>query len=492
MYIIQVGAECAPVAKVGGLGDVIHGLSRALAEQGNQVEVILPKYDCLRSDLIEGLHRTCEDLQVPFYDQWLSCSVESGYVDGIHCFLIDPHSEHGFYQRGRIYGEVDDPGRFAFFCRAVLEFLLKTGKQPDVLHCHDWHAALVPVLRWEVYEALGLKRPRVCHTLHNLAHQGLAGEYLLRAVGLEPARLMTGDRLLDRDRPHTANLLKGALVYANAITTVSPRHAWEILHTDQGMGLQETLQIHSHKLRGVINGIDEGTWNPWTDPHIVRTYGPEYLPGKACDKRQLRRQLGLEEAAKPVVAIVSRLDRQKGVELMRHAIHYALENGCQMVLLGSASEPWIEELFQELKRNSDGSTDCRLILEYDEALSHQIHAGADIMVIPSVYEPCGLTQMTAMQYGVVPVVRRVGGLADSVFDANYSDRAFEEVNGFLFDDPTPAGLESALRRAIRLWFRYPAYFRQLRLNGMHTDNSWSGPAREYLDIYEGIREGIRA
>jgi len=487
MYITQVGAECAPVAKVGGLGDVIHGLSRALAVQGHEVEVILPKYDCLDLDIIEDLHPAYEGLRVPFYDQQLPCDIESGYADGIRCFFIDPHSDHGFYHRGHIYGEVDDPGRFAFFCRAVLEFLLKTGKQPDIIHCHDWHTALLPVLRWEIYEALGLKRPQICHTLHNLVHQGVAGEYLLRAVGLDPARLMTSDRLLDRDRPHTVNLLQGAIVYANSVTTVSPRHAWEILHTEQGLGLQETLHTHRRKLRGIINGIDEGTWNPQTDPHIVRTYGPEDLPGKARNKQHLRRQLELEEAAKPIVAIVSRLDRQKGVELMRHAIHYALKSGCQMVLLGSASEPWIKELFEDIKHQTGESADCHLVLRYDEGLSHQIHGGADIMVIPSIYEPCGLTQMTAMKYGMVPVVRRVGGLADRVFDANYSDKAFEEVNGFLFDDPTPEGLESALGRAIRLWFRYPEYFRQLRLNGMYTDNSWSGPAQEYLDIFEGIK-----
>jgi len=487
MYITQVGAECAPVAKVGGLGDVIHGLSRELAKQGNEVEVILPKYDCLRLDLIEDRRRVCEDLQVPFYDQWLPCRVESGTVDGIHCFFIDPDSDHGFYRRGHIYGEVDDPGRFAFFSRAVLEFLLKTDRQPDIIHCHDWHTSLLSVLRWEVHEALGLSRPRICHTLHNPVYQGIAGEYLLRAVGLAPARLMTRERLRDQGNPHAVNLLQGAIVYANSVTTVSPRHAWEVLHTDQGLGLQEALHTHGHKLQGVLNGIDEDTWNPRTDPQIVRNYGPESLPGKARNKQQLRRRLGLEEAAKPLVAIISRLDRQKGVELMRHAIHYALGNGCQMVLLGSTSEPWIEELFRDIARRYEASGDCHLALRYDEELSHQIHAGADILVIPSLYEPCGLTQMTAMKYGVVPVVRRVGGLADSVFDANYSDKAFEEVNGFLFDDPTPEGLESALGRAIRLWFEHPEYFRQLRLNGMHTDNSWARPAQRYLDIFEAIK-----
>jgi starch synthase len=487
MYITMVGAECAPLAKVGGLGDVIHGLSRELARQGNKVEVILPKYDCLRLDPIEDLQKACDGFSVSFFGERLPCTVECGYVDGIRCFLIDPQSDHEFFHRGVVYGEVDDPGRFAFFCCAVLEFLLRTGRQPDIIHCHDWHTGLLPVLFWEKYEARGLTHPRICHTLHNLAYQGIAGDYVLRSVGLDPTRLMTPDRLLDGSNPQAANLLKGAIVYSSFVTTVSLRHVWEILSTDQGMGLQETLNTYRHKLRGVINGLDEEIWNPRTDPHIVQNYGPESLPGKARNKLALRQRMGLEHTAKPLVSIVSRLERQKGVEMMRHAILYSLESGCQMVLLGRATEPWIDELFQEIKRRTDGSADCHLELVYDEELSHQIHAAADIMVIPSVYEPCGLTQMSAMKYGVVPVVHRVGGLADTVFDANYSDKVFEEVNGFLFDDLTVEGLEHALGRAIRLWFKYPQYFRQLRLNGMHSDYSWAGPARQYLDIFEGIK-----
>jgi len=486
MYITMVGAECAPVAKAGGLGDVIHGLSRALIAQGHQVEVVLPRYDCLRSDLIEDPRTEVEHLPVPFYGEEVPCRIDSGRVHGIPCYFVAPRSDHRFFDRGRIYGETDDAGRFAFFSRAVLEFLLQTGKEPDVLHCHDWHTALVPVLRWEVFEALGLTRPRVCHTLHNLAHQGVAGDYVLRAVGLEPARLMTADRLLHRGHPHLANLLAGAIVYANFVTTVSPRHAWEVRHLGLGAGLEETLQRYEHKFCGVLNGIDSDTWDPETDPHIAQTYGPGSLPGKARDKADLRRRLGLADEAKPIVAIVSRLERQKGVDLMHHTIRYALDSGCQMVLLGSALEASIDASFRDLERRTAGRRDCRLVLGYDEELAHRIQAGADIMVIPSLYEPCGLTQMIALRYGVVPVVRRVGGLADTVFDANYSDVAFEVRNGFLFDDPTPAGLESALRRAIRLWFRYPEYFRQLRLNGMRADNSWAGPARRYLEIYAAM------
>jgi starch synthase len=462
-------------------------MSKEFAKRGHEVEVILPKYDCLRFDLIEDLHRAYEGLQVLFYDRILACDVECGYVDGIRCFLVDPHSDHGFFDRGRIYGEVDDPGRFAFFCRAVLEFLLKTGNNPDIVHCHDWQTALVPVLLREVYEAQGLNHPRVCYTLHNLAHQGVAGDYVLRAVGLDTVRLMTSDRLLDTGNPQAANLMKGAIVYSSFVTTVSPRYAWEVRNTEQGMGLQETLNTHGQKFRGVINGIDQDTWNPQIDPLIPQLFGPSSLPEKARCKSALREHLGLEEAAKPVVAIVSRLERQKGIELMRRTVHYALGNGCQVVLLGRASEPWVDTLFQDLRRETDGSVDCHLELGFDDELAHRIYAGADIIVVPSVYEPCGLTQLIAMKYGVVPVVRRVGGLMDTVFDANYSDKAFEKRNGYLFDDYTAEGLESALGRAIWLWFEHPEYFRQLRLNGMHMDNGWTGPVQEYLQVFESIR-----
>jgi starch synthase len=483
----MVGSECAPVAKAGGLGDFIQGLSRELAKQGNEVEVILPKYDCLRWDRIDGLHKACEDLWVPFYGDRLPCDVDCGYVEGTRCFFIADHSQQGFFDRGRIYGESDDVERFAFFSRALLEFLLKTGKQPDIIHCHDWQTALVPALLRESYAALGLAHPSVCFTLHNLVHQGVCGDYVLHQVGLDRDRMMSADRLLDPGDRQAVNLLKGAIIYSSFVSTVSPRYAWESRHTEQGMGLQETLNACEHKFAGVINGIDQSTWNPLADPLIPQPYGPSSLPGKACCKSALRRRLRLEEAAKPLVSIVSRLDRQKGVDLMRHGIRYALERGCQVVLLGSASEDWLDAMFREIKDQTEGSPDCRIELGFDEELAHQIYAGADMIVVPSVYEPCGLTQLVAMKYAVVPVVRRVGGLADTVFDANYSDKTFEERNGYLFDDQTGSGLESAMNRAIWLWFEHPEYFRQLRLNGMHIDYSWTGPAQQYLEIYAGIQ-----
>jgi len=201
--------------------------------------------------------------------------------------------------------------------------------------------------------------------------------------------------------------------------------------------------------------------------------------------RGLWRATGMtdEDFGKPIIAVVSRLDGQKGVDLIRHGIDYALRKDCQFVLLGSAPDPAVDELFRDIKRRMDGNQDCHIELAYDEALSHWIYAGADMILMPSVYEPCGLTQMIAMKYGAVPIVRRVGGLADTVFDANYSDQPFEQRTGYLFDDLTESALESAMGRAIGLWFSYPEYFRQLRLNGMRQDHSWGRPARRYLDIY---------
>lgn len=486
MYIAMVSAECAPIAKTGGLGDFVQGLSRELVGRGETVEVFLPHYDVLRLEAVAGIREVYPNLRVPFHDQWVTCRVLGGEMDGIACLFIDPQSPQEFFQRGRIYGEPDDPERFAFFSRAVLEFMLQSGRRPDILHCHDWHTGLIPVLLYELYQTRGLASSRVCYTLHNLGYQGQVGEDILRQVGLNPRRLMVPDRLLDPHDGRVANLLKGGIVFSNFVNTVSPRYAWEIQSTDQGMGLQSVLKTHAYKFGGVLNGIDSQVWSPEVDPLIPVNFGPDSLPRKGANRKELRARLGLQEVEKPILAIISRLDRQKGVDLLEHGIRYALAHDSQVVLLGSALDPVIAERFARLKRETDPSPDCHLELGYDESLAHLIYAGADLILIPSLYEPCGLTQMIAMNYGVVPIVRRVGGLADTVFDANYSDKPFEVRNGYLFDDLTEAGLESAMSRALGLWRGYPEYFRQLRVNGMRTDLSWTLPCQQYLDIYAHI------
>ena len=487
--IVIASAECAPVAKAGGLGDFVQGLARELIRQGHRVEVVLPRYDCLRLESMDRLEKAPLELRLPYFATTLPCDLYQGRLDGIPCWFIDPRSPQDFFRRGVIYGEPDDPERFTCFAVAVLEFLAHTGRRPDVIHCHDWHTGLVPVLLDQVYrtQARGLERTRVCYTLHNLGYQGRVGEQVLRQVGLDAGRLLTPERLGDPADTRLVNLLKGGIVHSHYITTVSPSYAREILTTEQGLGLQATLGALADRFAGILNGIDVTVWNPLTDPRIPQPFGPDSLPAKARSKQALRQRLGLAQNSKPLLAVISRLDAQKGVELIRHALLHTLARGGQAVLLGSAQDPLLDRYFRILQRETATSPDCRLELGYDEDLAHLLYAAADLLVVPSLYEPCGLTQMIAMRYGTVPVVRRVGGLAGTGFDAHPSERALAGRNGVLFDAPTPEALAGALDRALGLWFEHPAYFRQLRLNGMAADHSWARPAQRYATIYEAIR-----
>ena len=489
MYVVMIASELAPVAKVGGLGDVVYGLSRELELRGNAVEIILPKYNHMRYDHIGGLTRTYENLQVPWFGGAIATSVWFGFVHGRKCFFIEPHSADNFFNRGAYYGQHDDVMRFAFFCRAAMEFLFKTGKHPDIIHCHDWQTALVPVLLWEMYQHLGLRHSRVCFTVHNFRHQGTTGEHVLRATGLNrPEYYFHYDRLRDNANPYALNLMKGGIVYSNFVTTVSPRHSWEAKDAGQGFGLEPTLHLHQCKFGGVLNGLDYDQFNPETDPHIPVHYNAASLDKKYENKRALRHRFWLADNQKPIVAFIGRLDAQKGLELVRHAIFYALQNQAQFVLLGNSPERGINDHFLGLKQQLNNSPDCHLEIGYHEELARLIYAGADLLIVPSRYEPCGLTQLIALRYGTVPVVRSVGGLADTVFDKDASNRPLHERNGYVFEHADDAGLESALHRAIRCYYDFPKPFRDLMLNGMHSDNSWNHPGQDYLNIYDYIRE----
>jgi starch synthase len=488
MYVCMIAPECAPVAKVGGLADVVFGLSRELELRGNAVEIILPKYDCMRHDQVWGLHVAWSDLRVPWDGGSIPCSVWFGFVHGRKCYFIDPHSTQEFFRRGAYYGFWDDAERFAFFSKAALEFLLVAGKRPDVIHTHDWQTALVPVLLYEIYSGAGLADQRVCHTIHNFRHQGVAGPDILRVTGLNrPEHYGAPDRMGDDLDHHAVNFTRGAILYSNFVTTVSPHHAWEVRHTELGCGLGHALHLHQRKFGGILNGLDYEMWNPEIDPHIPQRYGIDSLEGKSANTEALRDRMLLRRGARPIVAYVGRLDTQKGLHLIRHAVFYAIEHEAQFVLLGSGSEQGINEDFWQLKRRLNDNPDCHLEIGYDEELAHLIYAGADLLVMPSLYEPCGLTQMIALRYGTVPVVRAVGGLKDTVFDWDHSDLPRRLRNGFVFEHPDQRGIESALIRALGLWRDEPALFRELVRQGMAYDYSWNNPGRHYLDVYEFIR-----
>ncbi len=489
MYVTMITPECAPVAKVGGLADVVFGLSREMEIRGNPVEIILPKYDCMRYDHIWGLDITFQDLWVPWFDGAIHCSVWFGFVHGRKCFFIEPHSNDNFFNRGCFYGQQDDAMRFAFFSKAAMEFLLQSGKHPDILHCHDWQTGLVPVMLYEQYQHLGMTHPRVCYTIHNFKHQGVTGTDVLQATRLDrPDYFMHPDRLQD-DANHTGlNIMKGGIVYSNFVTTVSPRHAWEAHHTDQGHGLSHSLHVHESKFGGVLNGVDYEVWNPETDPYIPFHYNGNDLEGKYADKGALRERLLLRSDFKPIVSFIGRLDPQKGLDLVRHALFYSLDVGAQFILLGSSPDHGINNYFRHLKEHLNDNEDCHIEVGFEEELAHLIYAGSDIVVVPSIFEPCGLTQMISLRYGTVPVVRAAGGLADTIFDKDYSDHLPEHRNGFVFDQADNAGLESALARAVGLWFDYPDDFQKLMKTGMGYDYSWNYPGGHYLNIYDLIRE----
>jgi starch synthase len=482
MYILMIGAGLTPVSGTGGPGDMLAGLGRELVARGHRLEVLLPRYDTLREDTIWE-PAPLQELWVPHGSDWVHGEVSGGRVAGLDCCFLDLHAPGQPFRRGRLYGEADDPARFALFARAALEFLHKSGRQPDILHCHDWQTGLVPVLLRRCYGDTGLAAARVCYTLHDLEHQGCGPAAVLDLAGLESTVLMTPGQLQDPGDPRRMNPVLGGIRYADYVTTVSPRYAWEISHGDQGRGLGAALRDRAGRFGGILNGIDYETWSPAADPHIPFIYTADTLERKGRNKTALRRRLGLADVARPLVAVLGRLSARKGPELIRRALALALAQEAQGVLLGVVQEAELEAEFRALARAHASDPQCRVHLEYDEELAHQLFAGADILVVPSRSEPCGQTQLIAMRYGVVPVVHRVGGLADTVTDANAPGPGFHDRTGYWFGEYHAAALEAALGRAIALWREHPAYFRQLRLNGMARDHSWAGPARHYEDLY---------
>ncbi len=488
MFVVMVASECAPVAQAGGLGDVVFGLSRELELRGNAVEIVLPKYSSMRYDRIYGLTVEYHDLWVPWYGGAVRCTVWFGFVEGRKCFFIEPHLPERFFERGHLYGSPDDAERFAFFSKAALEFLLKSGKRPHVIHCHDWQTALVPVLLYEIYQHIGMGQQRVCMTVHNFGHQGIAGESILWATGLgDPGRFFACERLRDDFNPAALNLMKGGIVYSNFVTTVSPGHAWEVCYAGQARGLGQTLHMHQSKFGGVLNGVDYELWNPEIDPLIAQRYGPDSIQDKYVNKHALRDRFWLRDEYKPIVAYVGRLDRQKGVHLIHHAIFYALDRGAQFVLLGASPDPAINAHFWQLKQHLNDHPDVHLELQFCPELAHLVYAGSDLIVMPSTFEPCGLVQLVALKYGTVPIVRATGGLTNTVTDRDYSPHPPEQRNGYVFEHSNNQALESAMSRALGLWQHYPQQFRDLMLNGMRDDRSWARPGQDYINIYNHIK-----
>jgi starch synthase len=498
MHIVHIASELAPVAKVGGLGDVTLGLSRELSWKGHDVDIIIPKYDCMDSHEIRDFAIETADIQSFYKGEWFSNTIWMGWVENLKVYFLEPHHPRHFFDRGCFYGCDDDIERYLYFCRASLEFILKKNIKPDIIHLHDWQTAAIAPLYYELFKGQGLTSAKVVFTIHNLEYQGKCKDYNLDWIGLAGAPLLNLEKLQDPHHPKSINLLKGGIVYADYITTVSPNYAWEAKTAEGGRGLNPVLIKYEDKFAGILNGIDYSYWNPEIDRYLPAHFSSREIPlnkkdhntidKKAYIKRLLRERLALEESHRPLVGCIARLVPQKGIELIKHIIMTIGSRGGQFVLLGSSPISEINAEFHALKHRFSDSSYVHLTLQHQEELAHLIFAGSDMFIVPSLFEPCGLTQMIAMKYGSVPIVRRTGGLADTIFDVDHSDKPLEMTNGYTFNHPDIKGIDSALDRALSCWFHDPNKWRQIMVRDMNQDFSWDKSSNAYLDIYKKISD----
>ena len=475
MKVLYTASEAVPFCKTGGLADVAGSLPPALAAQGVETAVILPLYRRVKERFADQLTFLCYDY-VDLAWRHAYCGLFSLKKDGVTWYFLDNEQ---YFGRPELYGCADDGERFGFFSRAVVKMLDHLDFWPDVIHCNDWQTALIPIylkddgVREERYRSV-----RTVLTIHNIEYQGRYDPYCLGDLfGLDRGWVDDGTLLLDGD----LNLLKGAILTADAVNAVSPTYAQELKNPYFAHRMEGILTQCGYKLSGVLNGIDMKLYDPAVDPRIAANYTAEDVSGKAADKAALQKALGLRpEPETPIIAMVSRLVTHKGLDLIREVMGDIMELPVQFVLLGSGDAAY-EDFFRHAAERWPERMAIRL--GYDEALSMAIYAGADLFLMPSRSEPCGLSQMIAMRYGTVPIVRETGGLKDTV----QPYEAWRDAGtGFTFANYSSADMLHVLREAAYLYKDYPDAFARLRRRAMERDFSWNRSAGDYLKIYAAV------
>jgi starch synthase len=475
MRITFAASEGVPYSKTGGLADVIGALPKAVAAMGHDVTVFLPRYKQTR---LKQERIAIRNLTVPMQDYLLFCQIiDGGKHDGVQFYFVD-HPEFTF--RDGLYGDSrgdypDNAERFNMFCRAVIESSKRFGV-PDVFHVHDWQTSLIPVLLRSLYAYDGdFVRTGTVLTIHNIGYQGLFPNTVMPKL-LLPWSLFTMDGLEFYDK---VNFLKGGIVYSDYVTTVSRTYAREIQTYEFAFGLADTVRKKKNRLIGIVNGVDYGEWDPAADRYIPATFSTEDLSGKAKCKLALLEEYGIpkDKAEWPVVGVISRFAAQKGFDLMEAALPQLLAEDMVLVVLGTG-EPHYQAMFRQLSTRFHDRLCVKIA--YDNRLAHLVEAGSDIFLMPSHYEPCGLTQIYSMRYGTVPVVRATGGLEDTV---EQWDPETKTGTGFKFVAYRPKDLRAAMREAIAA-FEDKVSWKRLMLNGMTQNFSWNAPAKEYAEVYE--------
>jgi starch synthase len=490
MRIVQLAAEFAPIAKAGGLGDVILGLSRELGAQHNNVEVVIPKYSFIDPQKLQQLKVEVPDYRCPERGQTISNAVWSAVVEDCPLRMIEARHPSGYFHRDKIYGCPDDVARFLYFSRAALEYLKLRQEPIDILHIHEWHTAACAVLL-QRFLAKEISIRAVVFTIHNLEYQGKCGPHDLDAIGLDGISCLSTNQLQDPNPqfPQTINLMKGGIVSATAVNTVSPAYAKEILSPEQGLGLSPFLE--KANLFGILNGIDTRTWDPATDPCLIARYSAsdpltKINSAKQANKKFLQNHYCLRCTDRPLFGSITRLTPQKGTDMIQQSIQKTIEMGGAFVLLASTPVPEIHQQFEKLREEYHNNPHVLLQYEYNEELAHQLYGALDFIMIPSISEPCGLTQLIALRYGVMPIVRSTGGLKDTIFDCEDKKIPIEMRNGFVFYEPTPTAINQTLLRAFNLYRSEKAAYQALIHKSMKGDYSWQKPAHEYLKLYRKV------
>lgn len=476
MNILLAASEVVPYAKTGGLADVAGALPKALTRLGQTVRVVMPRYNL--EPIIGARELAPFEIEVPFNHTVRKTQV---YVDNSSLMPVYFVDAPEYFDRPRLYGEPDDPQRFAFFSRAVVEFARSAGgqgEQYDIIHLNDWMTGLAPAYIESVYpDDPALRGASTVFTIHNLAFHGGFSNGLLPSMGLPEWLYRTENGL---EFYGAASSLKSGLVFSDAITTVSPKYSREIQTPEFGERFDGLLRSRASDLYGILNGVDYDEWNPEADPYIAQNYKSADMSGKLDCKRDLLKSFGLaDDPGRPVIGCISRLSDQKGFDLILDVIGQILDRGVNFVLLGSGADSY-ERAFQTLKDTRPSQVG--VYLGYSNEIAHKIEAGADMFLMPSRFEPCGLNQMYSLKYGTVPIVRAAGGLDDTI---ESFDRTTGRGNGFKFSDYNPVRLLEKVYEAL-LTFADRRLWNTLVMNGMKSDFSWNRSAERYVEVYQRI------
>lgn len=473
MNVLFVASEAVPFIKTGGLADVMGALPKALAAEGVDVRLVIPKYSRI-ADTYKQNMKTLVTGKVNLAWRQLYYGVDTVTVDGVTVYFID---NEWYFKRQGLYGYGDDAERFAYFCRAVLTMLPKVGFKPDIIHCNDWHTGLLGVfLKQDFYHDPFYQDIKVIYTIHNLKYQGKFNASIMQdVIGLPQELFTNGDLECDGD----VNYLKAGLVYADYITTVSPTYAKEITYPYFGEGLDGYIRDHQDKIVGILNGLDQDVYNPATDAHLVEQYTIlDGRAGKRVNKDALRRELGLPvRRGVPMFAIVSRLVEDKGMDLITYIMDELVEDQVQLVIVGTGDTKY-EEAFQQLAGRHPSKVSANIL--FDEGLAHRVYAAADIFLMPSRYEPCGLSQLIALRYGTIPIVRETGGLKDTVIPY---DKYTNSGNGLTFPDFNAHELLFTAKKALG-YYEDSALWSNIVRKAMACDYSWKKSALAYIDLYK--------